>query len=101
MIWQLHVVVFAFAILMLHQAVKSVSPISAVISALTWGYLALLSGSVQVVTDSGTAVNFGYESLAIYCVLLAIASIVVALWAFAEETEDTIPNEAGAAGLGR
>lgn len=101
MIWQIHLVIFVFGMVNLHQSLRSVSPISAVLATLTWGYLAVQAGSIQVVTNAGVEVNVGYESLAIYYGLLALSSIIIAIWAFAEETEETIPDDTASSAIGR
>lgn len=92
MIWQLYALLFGLAVLMLFQALQRASPISAGVAALTWGYLALVSGSIQVLTESGVEANFGYRSLVIFCILLAIASIITAFWAFSEEAQETVDD---------
>lgn len=100
MIWQLYALLFGFAVLMLYQALQRVSPISALIAMATWAYVAFVSGSVQVVTDSGVEANFGYRSLAIFCLLVAIASLLVAIWAYSEEAERTVSNHSDGYSVG-
>lgn len=100
MIWQLHIALLAVAVIFLHQALSRASPISAVFSAVTWSYLALLAGSVQIVTEAGVVINNAYESLTIFYVLLALGAIVTGLWALSEETSDQLPAESTVGQLG-
>lgn len=98
MIWELFALVFGFAALMLYQALERVSPISAGIALIAWGYAAVLGGSIEYVTDSGVQMVLPYESLTIFCILLCVASVLVALWAFSEDTEQAVPGETAVSG---
>lgn len=100
MIWQLYALLFGFGVLMLHQAVGRASAISAVIAAATWVYVAIVSGSIQVVPQTGGTENFGYQSLVIFCILLALASIITAFWAFSEEAQETVQDHRDGFSLG-
>ena len=100
MIWQIYALLFGLGVLMLFQGVQRASPISAAIAALTWGYVAVVSGSLQVVTNSGVEVNFGYRSLVIFCILLALASIFTAFWAYSEEAQETVQDHRDGYSLG-
>lgn len=87
MIWPVWIVLFVAAVAFLYLATSRPAPVAAVISFLLWGYLAVLGGNIQMLSN-GSEFVFTYDSLAYISGILCLVSVIAGILGFKEVAEE-------------